>query len=207
MKKISLLIFCLFISVSSFSQSDIKRFFKLSAPMKIWVLFHPFKVKKSYKISLETNKLADSIAKTNLLDKDGAGGQVDAFRHAYWMMRLKQEVGEKAARSLGKAHERDNYITFKKNKKEDGVVPDKISSEMDLYNNEEGLKLISKKSKLTRKAMINRIVIAIRRGKFIVVKKDSQGDFLNCSGGKLSKKEVLGKWKNNKCLEKSNYVY
>lgn len=142
-----------------------------------------------------------------MLDKDGAGGLVDAFRHAYWMMRLKQEVGEKAARSLGKAHERDNYITFKKNKKEDGVVPDKISSEMDLYNNEEGLKLISKKSKLTRKAIINRIVIAIRRGKFMVVKKDSQGDFLNCSGEKLSKKEVLGKWKNDKCLEKSNYVY
>lgn len=197
----------LFVSKNAFSQSDLKRFFEQSSPIKTWIIFHPFKAKKSYAISLETNRVADSIAKTNALDKDIAGGQVDAFRHAYWMMRLKQEIGERAARSLGKAHEKDNYITFKKNKKEDGVVPDKISSEMDLFNNDVGLKLISKKSKLSKKVIINRIILAIREGKFKIIKKDSQGGFLNCSGDKLSKKQLIGKWENNKCLVKSNYVY
>jgi hypothetical protein len=207
MKKINLLIFCFFISINTFSQSDVKRFFKLSAPLKTWVIFHPFKAKKSYKISLETNKVSDSIAKTNLLDKDKAGGQVDAFRHAYWMMRLKQEIGEKAARSLGKAHEKDNYITFKKNQKEDGVVPDKISSEMDLFNNEVGLQLISKRSKLSQKDIINKIVKAIEKGAFRIIKKNNREDFLKCSGEKISKKELLGKWENDKCLVKSNYVF
>lgn len=205
MKK-QLFLLIVFISINTFSQSDLKSFFKLSTPIKTWVIFHPFKAKKSYAVSLETNKVADSIAKTNALDKDIAGGQVDAFRHAYWMVRLKQEIGESAARSLGKAHEKENYITFKKNKKEDGVVPDKISSEMDLFNNDVGLTLISKKSKLSRKVIINRIVLAIREGKFKIVKKDNKGSFLNCKGDKLLKKQVRGKWENNKCLVRSNYV-
>ena len=44
-----------------------------------------------------------------LLDKDPSGGQVDAFRHAYWMARLNEEIGKNAAKSLGKAHEKENY--------------------------------------------------------------------------------------------------
>ena len=114
-----------------FSQTSFKSFFDLSGPKRTWVLFHPFKAKKSLKISQEANKVADSIAKTNLLDGDGSGGQVDAFRHAYWMARLRQEIGKRAARSLGKAHEKENYLTYKKRKLEDGVVPDEISSTMD----------------------------------------------------------------------------
>lgn len=196
----------LLVSIKSFSQSDFKRFFQQSRPIKTWIIFHPFKAKKSYKISLEANRISDSIAKTNLLDKDIAGGQVDAFRHAYWMMRLKQEVGGRAACSLGKAHERENYLTFKKNKKEDGVVPDKISSEMDLINNEIGLQLISKKSSLSKKAIINRIVNGIKKGRFKIIKKDGRGNFLDSSGKILNKKDLTGKWENAKCLVKSNYL-
>ena len=73
------------------------------------MLFHPFKATKALEISKEVNRISDSIKKTNLLDGDASGGQVDAFRHAYWMARLKQEIGESAARSLGKAHEKENY--------------------------------------------------------------------------------------------------
>lgn len=200
-------ILCFFLFTTKiFSQSDFKRFLEQSRPIKTWIIFHPFKAKKSYKISLEANRVSDSIAKTNLLDKDIAGGQVDAFRHAYWMMRLKQEVGERAARSLGKAHERENYIDFKKNKKEDGVLPDKISSEMDLFNNEVGLQLITKNSSLSRKAIINQIVIGIKKGIFKIIQKDSDGIFLDCTGKILNKKDVLGKWENRKCLVKSNYL-
>lgn len=161
---------------------------------------HPFKATKALKISEEANKVSDSIKNTNLLDGDGFGGQVDAFRHAYWMARLHQEIGKSAARSLGKSHEKENYLTFKKLKLEDGFVPDEISSKMDLYNNEQGLKLISRESEVSRKALIYIIINAIKEGKMKIIKKDIKGDFLTCEGFLISKESLKGKWKNNKCL-------
>lgn len=199
MKKLLFLAF-LTVSISTSSQSNLKDFFKLSGPKKIWVLFHPFKAKKSLKISNETKRIADSIAKTNLLDGDAAGGQVDAFRHGYWMARLTQEMGKRTARSLGKAHEKENYLTYKKSKLEDGVVPDDISSEMDLYNNDQGIKLISKGSKVPKNGLIYRIINAIKSGKLKIIKKDKKGNFLTCKGEVIAQEELKGKWKNNKCL-------
>lgn len=188
------------------AQSNFSEFWKLSSPKKIWVLFHPFKATKSLKISKEANKVSDSIAKTNVLDGDAAGGQVDAFRHAYWMARLKQEMGHSTAKSLGKAHEKENYIMYKKRKLEEGVVPDKISSEMDLHNNEEGLKLITKGSETVNSGLVYRIINAIKTGKMKIIKKDKKGNFLTCDDKVISKKELQGKWENNKCLIPSNVV-
>ena len=203
MKKVVFL-FCFLVSVLSFSQTNSERFFKLSGPIKSWVLFHPFKARKSLEISKETNRVSDSIKKTNLLDGDASGGQVDAFRHAYWMARLRQEIGKSAAKKLGKAHEKDNYLTYKKRKLEDGVVPDEISSEMDLYNNEQGLKLICKKSKTPKNGLIFRIVNAIKAGEMKIIKKDQKGNFLTCDNKIISSSALKGKWKNNKCLVSSN---
>ena len=192
------------LSFQSLSQSNFKSFFDLSGPKRTWVLFHPFKAKKSLKISKEANKVSDSIKKTNLLDGDASGGQVDAFRHAYWMARLRQEIGKSAARSLGKAHEKENYQTFKKRKLEDGVVPDEISSIMDLHNNEEGLKLIKRRSKTSQKTLIYKIVNAIKAGKMKIIKKDIHGNYLTCKEKVILKESLKGKWKNNKCLISSN---
>ncbi|WP_158839860.1 DUF6973 domain-containing protein [Polaribacter sp. L3A8] len=199
MKK-QLFFLALLFSVQMFSQSNFKSFFKLSAPIKKWVLFHPFKAKRSLTVSNEANRVSDSIAKTNLLDGDGAGGQVDAFRHGYWMARMRQEIGEGAARSLGKAHEKENYISYKKRKLEEGIVPDEISSKMDLYNNEEGLKLITKGSKVSRKVLIYKIVNAINKGSFKIIKKDIKGNFLTCKGEVIAKEVLRGTWENSKCL-------
>ena len=203
MKKIVLFLAILF-TIQTFSQSSLKSFFKLSGPKRTWVIFHPFKATKSLKISKEANRVADSIRKTNLLDGDAAGGQVDAFRHAYWMARLTQEIGKRSARSLGKAHEKENYLTYKKRKLEDGVVPDEISSTMDLHNNDEGIKLISRGSVVSKKGLIFRIINAIKAGKMRVIKKDKNGDFLTCDEKVLKNEELKGKWKNNKCLVNSN---
>ncbi|WP_339659565.1 hypothetical protein [uncultured Polaribacter sp.] len=163
-------------------------------------MLHPFKAKKALAISMEAKKVSDSIKNTNLLDGDGSGGQVDAFRHAYWMARLHQEIGKSAARSLGKAHEKENYLTFKKRKLEDGVVPDEISSEMDLYNNEQGLQLISKGSEVSNKGLMYRIINAIQNGEMKIIKKNEQGNFLTCDDQLISSESLQGKWKNNKCL-------
>ena len=203
MKKTLFLLTILF-AIHSFGQSNFKRFFKLSPPIKKWVFFHPFKAKKSLEISKETTRVADSISKTDVLDKDGAGGQVDAFRHAYWMARLAQEIGENSARSLGEAHEKENYLTYKKQKLEDGVVPDEISTEMDLYNNEEGLKLIAKGSIVSKNGLIYRIINAIEKGKMKIIKKDKEGNFLRCNGEVINTEELKGKWGNDKCLISSD---
>lgn len=64
------------------------------AQKKWWVIWHPFKAKKALEISIDTKRVSDSIRKTNLLDGDYAGGQIDAFRHAYWMARLRIEIGK-----------------------------------------------------------------------------------------------------------------
>lgn len=201
-KKLTLLFFV--ISMIANAQSNSKSFFDLSGPKKIWVFFHPFKAKKSYRISQEANRVSDSIKKTNVLDSDGSGGQVDAFRHAYWMARLRQEIGKSAARSLGKAHERENYQTFKKNQLEDGIVPDEISSIMDLHNNEEGLKLIVKRSEMSQQSLIYKVINAIKEGHMKIIKKNKKGDYLTCEGEIITPESLKGKWENNKCLIPSN---
>ena len=200
MIKKSLLIIFLFLCLPLLSQSNWQQFKKLSSPKKTWVIFHPFKAKKALAISKEANRVADSIKSSPLLDGDTAGGQVDAFRHAYWMIRLHQEIGKNAARSLGKAHEKENYQTYKKRKLEDGVVPDKISSQMDLFNNEIGLSIRS-----TKKGVIYQIINLIHLGKLKVIKKDVNGNFLTCDGLKIPIESLKGKWENNKCLVNSNY--
>lgn len=198
---------CSFLLVATaFSQSNFSRFKKLSCPKKTWVLLHLFKAKKALLISKEAQKVSDSLKTSNLLDKDSSGGQVDAFRHVYWMARLRQEIGENAARSLGKAHEKENYLFYKKNNLEDGVIPDEISSKMDLFNNEIGLSLSRKGEKTSKKGLVYRVINAIKAGEMRIIKKDKNGNFLTCNGKLIDKETLKGRWKNNKCLVKSNTI-
>jgi len=203
MKK-TIFLFVFLFSLNGFTQSNFKKFFSLSRPIKIWVLFHPFKAEKALSISKEANRVADSIAKTNLLDKDAAGGQVDAFRHAYWMARLREEIGKNAAKSLGKAHEKENYIQYKNRTLEEGVVPDKIASEMDLYNNNIGLTFTQKGKRTSKNGLIYKIINAIKKGRLKIIKKDKKGRFLTCDGKIIANKRLQGTWENNKCLVSSN---
>ena len=188
-----------------FSQSNWQKFKKLSCPHKTWVILHPFKAKRALKISKEALKITDSIKNSSLLDSDLSGGQVDAFRHAYWMARLHQELGKKAALSLGKAHEKDNYQTYKNKKLEDGIIPDKISSTMDLFNNKIGVSLTQKGIITQKNGLIYKIINAIKAGKLKVIKKDNKGHFLTCENKIITKNSLKGKWINNKCLVNSNY--
>ena len=195
----------LFFSSFVFSQSNWKKFKKLSSPKKIWVLFHPFKAKKALLISKEAYRIADSIKKSPLLDGDASGGQVDAFRHAFWMASLQQKIGKNAARSLGKAHEKENYKNYKKHKMEDGIIPDKIASTMDLFNNNIGLSFTKKGVKTSKKGLVYRVINAIHAGKLRVLKKDTTSKFLTCDNKPISEEFLKGKWENNKCLVNSNY--
>jgi hypothetical protein len=186
------------------AQSNWKKFWKLSCTHQIWVVFHPFKAKKASEISFEATKVSDSIAKTELLDKDIAGGQVDAFRHAYWTARLQQEIGKRAAISLGKAHEKDNYKMFKKNQMENGIVPDQVSKEMDLFNNNVGLRFTQKGIPASQKELTHKIVSAVLVGDLKVIKKDTSGNYLTCDGELIPSEELGYSWQNRKCLIPSN---
>lgn len=184
--------------------SNIKSFFKLPRPEKCWVLAHPFKAKKAFFISKGAKHLADSIKNTNLLDGDANGGQVDAFRHSFWMAVLSKEIGITAARKLGEQHEKGNYIYYKKNKNEDGTIPDKISSTMDLKNNEKGINIFKENKEKSKKEIELIIIKKIKTGELFIIKKNEKGNFIDCAGIIISKKELNGKWENNKCLVFSN---
>ena len=201
--KLTTLLLVFLISIVN-AQKPKSGFKKLSSPEKCWVLLHPFKAKRAYKISLKAQKTSDSIAQTNLLDQDKNGGQVDAFRHAYWMATLAQEIGKNSAKSLGKAHEKGNYKYFKKNKLEDGSIPDEPSSEMDLFNNNIGIKIFKENKNASNKELIALVLENINKGNLKVLKKDSLGNYQNCTGEKINLNEYKGKWNNPKCLINSN---
>lgn len=182
-------------------EKALKRFNKLSCSEKWWVIGHPFVAKKALKISLETRQKTDSVKQNKLLNGVGNGDPIDAFRHTYWMAKLTLVIGERKSRKLGKAHEKGNYRDFKKGKKEDGTLPDKISSEMDLFNNEVGLKIGKEKPE----HIIKKVIEEVKKGNCKIIKKDAQGNFLDCEGNVIPKQKLVGKWENEKCLVDSEF--
>lgn len=185
------------------AQSNWKEFWRQSTPIKVWIITHPFKAKKAQIITEETKIVTDSIAKTNLLDGDKFDGQVDAFRHAYWMARLHQEIGKCAALSLGKAYERSNKKSFRKSKRKGEISSyNKPSKQMDLFNNIVGVSFTIKKDEISKNKLIQRIILSIKDGAFKILKKDEKGNFLDCNGVVLEPK--VSKWKTKKCLINSN---
>ena len=177
------------------------QFKKLSCPEKRWVIFHPFVAKKALKVSLEAREITAEIKQQKLLVGTGNGDQIDAFRHTYWMARLAQEIHWRKANRLGKAHEKGNYQQFKKGKLEDDVLPDKISSEMDLYNNKVGLNL----GKLNKeKELKNEVLNLVKEGKCKIIKTDADGNFLDEKNNLIPLEELKGKWETRKVLVDSS---
>ncbi len=198
------LVFILFHCTGALAQSAAASYFDLSGPEKFWVITHFLKAKKAFEITGEVLKTTDSVSKTGLLDPDLNGGQLDAFKHGFWMASLTRSIGKKAALKLGAAHEKGNYQDFKNRRKEDGMVPDKMASEMDLYNNRIGADLALDSSPKSAGELVNVIAEAIKAGRLKILKKNSRGNFLNCQGDVLSEEELSGKWETAKCLVDSD---
>jgi len=178
---------------------------KTSCPEKRWALFHPFIAKKSYRLTKDALHIADSIKNSGTLDGDTHGGQVDAFKHAYWMAILSQHIKYKKANKLGKAHEKGNYKSFIRNKRKSFQTShDKVSSEMDLWNNQKGLEigLILKGHELI--IIQQAIIDSIQAGKMKIISKNASGQFLDCEGNIIPKENLIGIWENEKCLIPSN---
>ncbi|MCF6348941.1 MAG: hypothetical protein L3J20_11685 [Flavobacteriaceae bacterium] len=200
----SLLLFFIFLLMNSCSPKLRQSFSKVSLPEKTWVIFHPFKAKKAFLISKEAEKIKDSISALKIIGNDNNGGHLNAFKHSYWMARLTQGIGKRAAFSLGKAHEKGNYKTYKKHKLEDGFLPDKQSTDMDLFNNRIGINIGKSNKKTSKKELIQQLLDALHNGELRILKKDSLGNFLDCEYKIIPLDSLKGKWDTKKCLIKSS---
>jgi len=190
--------------VSSCSPTLRKSFSKVSSPEKTWTFFHPFKAKRAFFISLEAEKVKDSIKKDKIIGTDNNGGKLDAFKHSYWMARLTQGIGRRASCSLGKAHEKGNYKSFIKRKLEDGYLPDKPSSDMDLFNNQVGISVGNNSKTTPQKLLIEMLLDSIKQGRMRILLKDKKGNFLDCQQKIIPLDSLKYKWNTKKCLVTSD---
>ncbi|HLG03490.1 MAG TPA: hypothetical protein VI731_07830 [Bacteroidia bacterium] len=180
----------------------------LSRPEKCWVAAHPFIAKKAWRCTQQVRYVTDSIEKAGTL-RDGNGGQLDAFRHAFWMASLAQIIPAKKAIRLGKAHEKGNYIDFKKGRLEENARPDSLAGVMDLRNNEAGIdagKNYRADTAANKISLEESIVHLVWDGKLTIVKKDAAGNILSCEGNRVEAEKYTGKWFIPKCLVSSDLV-
>lgn len=165
-----------------------------------WSLRHPFaalKVKKIYK-QLKPYYVEDELKKN--LDAFSSGGKLDAFRHVYYMAAFAQKIKAKKVLKLGKAHEKTNYLRFKRGKFENDVLADSMSCVMDLKNNEIGVKLGSENKKLTLEELKQAAMQLIQKGNAFFLSIDNQGRFLDCQNQVINLADYKGKWFIPKCL-------
>lgn len=187
----TILLICFGLTNTIFAQS---KFSKLSCPEKVWVVAHPFVAKKAFHITQDVQKIVDSIKQLKTIGVDNNGGKLDAFKHAYWMASLSSKIGKRKARKLGIAHEKGNFLQYKKHKLEDSIVPDSVSSEMDKKNNEVGISLLDNRKKTPPRIIQNEVLTALKDGKLYIIKKDEEGNFLTNDGKKIPLNEWVGKW-------------
>lgn len=190
------------------AQSKTKDFSKLSAPEKRWVIAHPFIAKKAFTATQRARFVTDSLSKNGVL-KDGNGGQLDAFRHSYWMALLVQKIPPRKAAKLGKAHEKGNYLQWKKGMLEDSMRADSMLCVMDLQNNETGISLgeqYENDTALQKKSLEAFIIENVKRGKMVIVKKNSFGQPEDKSGRIIVPGNYTGKWYMPKVLVRSDYT-
>lgn len=181
-------------------------FWNLSGPERGWVITHLFIANKARKISLEARALSEEIRKDTILDGDSDGGRVDAFRHTYWMARLSQTFCWKKAIKLGKAHEKGNYKQYKKGKKdEEGVLPDSVSSAMDLFNNSVGASIGCANPFLSKKELQELVIQLIIVGKTKIISKNNDGIPLDCNGKLIETDVFFNRWNIPKCLVNSGF--
>ncbi|MFH1321608.1 MAG: hypothetical protein ABII90_13280 [Bacteroidota bacterium] len=208
-KNLQYLIFSLFLLPYTFHVSGqdtrFQKFKTLSCSEKRWVMTHPFVAGKTLKISENARRIAKEMLKDTLMDNYENGGKADAFRHAFWMASLASKIRWRKAYKLGKAHERGNKKDFNKNRYEEGILPDAVSCEMDLWNNKIGLVIGRNNKSVSEDELTQLIKQAVLDGRCKIIKMDKNGNFLDESGKIIPAEEWQGKWENRRCLVESDY--
>lgn len=178
---------------------------KVSRPEICWAIWHPFKVRIAQQITAQTLNITDSIKNSNTLDGDILGGQLDAFKHSLWMASLSKKMHWRKAWKLGKAHEKGNYLSYKKGKRKGKKkLPDKLSSDMDFYNNRKGIEIGLAYKTSIQNEIIQIILDSIQAGKFMIIKKNQKGQFLDINDQIILTDTLEEKWETQKTLVPSN---
>ena len=180
---------------------------KISRPEFFWVLVHPFVAKKALNVSKEVLKTTLEIKKERSLDTLISGGNLDAFKHTFWMACLTSKIGKRKALKLGKAHEKGNYIQYKKHKSEDGQLPDSISTVMDLWNNNLGTEIYLSEKIKDKETLKITVIEAVKSGKAKVLKTNSKYQFLDCDSNVINLELYKGKWNVPKCMINSGRLF
>jgi hypothetical protein len=175
-------------------QSTLKSFSQLSSAEKKWTIGHLFVAKKAWIITQRCRFVTDSLGKTGIPDRDPSGGKLDAFRHTFWMATLSEKIGVRKSLSLGRAHERGNYRDFKRNRFEEGDIPDKAATDMDLFNNIIGTEIGIALKETNEKQVIDSILKAISKGSMRIILKDSLGRSCDADFNPIPVKIMRGKW-------------
>jgi hypothetical protein len=168
-----------------------------------WAIKHPFIARKAFNISMHARAVSDSLLAIKALDADGNGGQVDAFRHAYWMAMLSQQIKPAKALKLGMAHEKANFRQFKKAKWEDGALPDSVASQMDLINNKIGCCIGACTAK-NAATVFDQVMQAVINGNLFIILKNADGQPTTCRGEVITSYHKHSHWQQPKCLVPSN---
>lgn len=194
----------LIIFIPACSHAQQPEYKKLSCPEKWWVILHPFAAKKAFNITVDARKVSKEVESDSLLDHDADGGQVDAFRHSFWMARMAQEMRPGKARSLGKAHERGNYLDWKKHRTGEETFSDSIAGAMDLFNNEIGIETGHQNKSLSKSALQKLLTDKILKGEMKIIFKDDEGHSLDCNHKIIDMHAYIGKWNIPRCLVNSS---
>lgn len=182
-------------------------FRELSRPVRWWVITHPFSAGKAWEIANHAREVSRAMEDHELLDGDGSGGQVDAFRHGYWMALMASEIGPKRAWRLGYDHEKGNKLDYLRNRSTtEKALPTASDCTMDMYNNDAGIRIGMKYGGQSRSDLKKIVLENLLNGYFVIIKKDEQGNPLDCDGNPLEQSEWFHQWENPACLVPSDYV-
>jgi len=174
--------------------STLHSFLKLSSAEKKWAIGHLFIAKKAWVITERCHFVTDSLGETGIPDRDPSGGKLDAFRHSFWMATLSEKIGVRKSLSLGRAHEKGNYRDFKRNRFEEGDIPDKTASNMDLFNNKIGVGIGMVFKDGNEKLIVDSILKAIAKGNMRIVLKDTLGRSCDSTFNPIPLNDLKGKW-------------
>lgn len=204
-KIVALTLLFLIICVESFkAQKANSR--KLEKPEKRWIIKHPVAAVSVRKRLARCYPLIEKVKTENRLDQFENGGCLDAFRHVFTMAFLAQRIPVSKLRTLGIAHEKSNRIQFEKRILEDSEMPDSVSCQMDLLNNEIGFHLGKKNINTDMDSLVEVVINEIQHEGAWQIARSQKGNYLSCDGKELELGEWNGKWNIPKCLIKSgNY--
>lgn len=171
-----------------------------------WAAWHPVAAIRVKSISKKCDRSIHHKKIKTALDSFSAGGKADAFRHVFYMAAFAQKIkSTKKLQKLGLAHEKTNRRQFLRGKREDGELPDSLSSVMDLLNNDLGIAIGCANRRALLSELQDLVIDEIHKGRALIFLRNKKGEYLDCSEQPLDIRAYAGKWMIPKCLVKSDH--